>query len=261
MPHIVIARPRTRLAALAIIALLPASPLFGLDGAGLEVNDQGYLETRGLSVLLYHNRFHPIFVDQKASAMEIVLHGQRIATNGDVRLVPTPEQWDAAPSFQRRVADRATRRLTAFCSFADYGVSYRLEVAAEDGGLRVAVHLDKPLPEALVGQAGFNLEFIPSAYFGKTYILDDGFGVFPRHPGGPMTQDRNGKFQPQPLASGRSIVLAPEDPLVRVAISSESAPLMLFDGRNLAQNGGSSCAPSFPPARPATPWSGTSVPT
>ncbi|MGD0199988.1 MAG: glycoside hydrolase family 9 protein [Bryobacteraceae bacterium] len=169
--------------------------------------------------------------------MEIVLHGERIATNGDVRLVPTPEQWDAVPSFRRRVADRTGRRLTAFCSFPDYGVSYRLEVTAEEGGMRVAVHLDKPLPEALVGQAGFNLEFLPSAYFGKTYILDDGFGVLPRHPGGPMTEDRNGKFQPQPIASGTSIVLAPEDPLIRVAISSESAPLMLFDGRNLAQNG------------------------
>ncbi|MGA2328296.1 MAG: glycoside hydrolase family 9 protein, partial [Bryobacteraceae bacterium] len=237
MSHNVIPSSRIIRAALALSALLAVSPLSGLDGGGLRVNDKEYLDTQGLSVLLYHNVFHPVFIDQKVSAMEIILHGQRIATNGEVRLVPAPEQWDAVPVFKRRVADQANRRLTAFCSFPDYGVSYRLEVTAEDGGLRVAIHLDQPLPEALVGQAGFNLEFLPSAYFGKTYILDDGFGVFPRHPNGPMTKDRNGKFQPQPLASGKSIVLSPEDPLTRVAISSEGAPLMLFDGRNLAQNG------------------------
>ncbi|MGO9097169.1 MAG: glycoside hydrolase family 9 protein [Bryobacteraceae bacterium] len=224
-------------AALVLIALLAAGPPLCRAGGGLEVNAQQYLEEQGLSVLLYHNRFHPVFVDQKVSAMEIVLHGERIATNGDVRLAPTPEQWDAVPTFERRTADKELRRLTAFCSFPAYGIRYRLEVTAEDGGLRVAIHLDKPLPDALVGQAGFNLEFLPSAYFGKTYLLEDGFGVFPRHPGGPMTKDRNGKVQPQPLASGESIVLAPEDPLVRVAVRSETGPLMLFDGRNLAQNG------------------------
>jgi hypothetical protein len=26
--------------------------------------------------------------------MEMILHGARIATNGDVCLMPTPEQWD-----------------------------------------------------------------------------------------------------------------------------------------------------------------------
>jgi hypothetical protein len=41
--------------------------------------------------LLVH---HPVFVDQKTTAMEMILHGHRIATNGDVRLQPTPEQWD-----------------------------------------------------------------------------------------------------------------------------------------------------------------------
>ncbi len=33
------------------------------------------------------------------------------------------------------------------------------------------------------------------------------------------------------------MVLSPEDPLTRVTISSDSGPLMLFDGRNKAQNG------------------------
>jgi len=29
----------------------------------------------------------------------MILHGQRIATNGDVRLMPTPEQWDLVAGY------------------------------------------------------------------------------------------------------------------------------------------------------------------
>jgi endoglucanase len=60
----------------------------------MQVTDKNYLDTQGFSVFLYDSTYHPIFVDQKNTAMEMILHGQRIATNGDVRLMPTPEQWD-----------------------------------------------------------------------------------------------------------------------------------------------------------------------
>ncbi len=216
------------------LALLCASSLFGLD---LKMTDKEYLDAPGLSVVLYHNVFDGTFGDQKMSALEIILHDDRIATNGDVRLLPTPEQWDPGPVLSRRVADNANRRMTAFCSYPGRGLSYRIEVTAEDDGVRVAVHLDQALPDALVGRAGFNLEFLPSAYFGKSYILDREFGIFPRHPSGPMAKDLDGNAEPQSLASGGSITLAPEDPKVRIAIASEGAPLALYDGRNRAQNG------------------------
>ena len=84
---------------------------------------------------------------------------------------------------------RENNRLNAQLSFPDFQMDYRLEVAAEPGGVRVSVNLDKPLPEKLAGRAGFNLEFLPSAYIGKTFILDGGaFGVFPRSPQDPMVK-------------------------------------------------------------------------
>jgi len=52
-----------------------------------------------------------------------------------------------------------------------------------------------------------------------------------------MERDAAGAAQPVPLASGHRIVLAPEDPSTRVAITSEQGALMLFDGRSRAQNG------------------------
>ena len=70
--------------------------------------------------------------------------------------------------------------------FPTIQMDYRLEVAAEPGGVRVSVNLDKPLPEKLAGRAGFNLEFLPSAYIGKTFVLDGGaFGRVSAQPSGP----------------------------------------------------------------------------
>jgi endoglucanase len=211
------------------------APLLAADE--IVLNDQDYFEAQGLSVLLYHNAVHGVFFDQKLAGLEIILHGRRIATNGDIRLLPTPEQWDPVPHFKERTRAGTPERLTAFCEYPDHGLSYRFEVVPDGDGLRVAVHLDRPLPEALAGRAGFNLEFLPTAYFGKSFAMDDAFGAFPRHPGGPMRTDADGAAQPLPLATGKKIVLSPEDPLTRVSIASETGELMLFDGRNKAQNG------------------------
>ena len=222
---------RTRL----IVFLLLCVPLLG--GSDLRLNEQDYFEAHGLSVLLYHNAYHDVFGDQKMGGLEIILHEQRIATDGDVRLSPTPAQWDPIPHFQGRKRGPSENELTAFCTYSDRGLSYRVEVQPEADGFRVSVHLDQPLPATLAGKAGFNLEFLPTAYFGKSFVLDEASGVFPRHPDGPMQKEANGTIQPLPLATGHRIVLAPEDPLTRVTITSDNGPLMLFDGRNQAQNG------------------------
>ena len=208
-----------------------------LIAAELHLNDRDNLETQGLSVLVYQNKFHDVFRDQKLGGVEIILHGERIATDGEVRLLPAPEQWDVIPHFKERKRGPAPNQLIAISGYPEDSVSYRIEVTAEAGGFRIAIHLDKPLPEALVGKAGFNLDFLPTSYFGKSYQFDETTGIFPRHPDGPMLRDAKGDVEPEPLASGRNIVLAPEDPLTRVAITSETAAIKLFDARNKAQNG------------------------
>jgi hypothetical protein len=244
-------RPR----AILLAALLVALPAPGAH-AQMKVTDNGYLDTQGFSVILYQTTYHPIFVDQKNTAMEMILHGHRIATNGDIRLVPTPEQWDLVSQFKGREADKEHNRLSARLSFPSYQMDYTLEVTAEPGGVRVSVNLDKPLPEKLAGRAGFNLEFLPSIYTGKSYTVDGKeFGVIPRSPQDAMhtvlpTADDpkklpyqeewdkdKGYTQPLPLVTGSSITLAPEDPLFRVGVSSEGAPISLYDGRDRAQNG------------------------
>jgi endoglucanase len=237
------------------LAQTVASPGFAADFA-LQVTEKNYLDTQGFSVFLYDSTYHPVFVDQKNTAMEMILHGQRIATNGDVRLMPTPEQWDLVATLKGRDADKANNRLTASLAFPTFDVSYTLVVAAETGGVRVSIDLDKPLPPKLVGRAGFNLEFLPSIYMGKTYLVDgSNAGIFPRTPNDPMIKvmplpgepkkayyledwdKAKGYTQPLPFAQGKRITLGVDDPLARISVESDTATLMLFDGRDRAQNG------------------------
>jgi hypothetical protein len=222
----------------------------------MKVTDKNYLNTQGFSVFLYDSTYHPVFVDQKNTAMEMILHGQRIATNGDVRLMPTPEQWDLVATLKGRHADKENNKLTANLAFPTFDLSYTLEVAAEPGGVRVSINLDKPLPEKLAGRAGFNLEFLPSIYMGKAYLVNGTqAGIFPRTPNDPMVKlmpladepkkayyledwdKAKGYTQPLPFAQGKSITLGVDDNLARVNVLSDTADLMLFDGRDRAQNG------------------------
>lgn len=212
-------------------------PLVSLSASDLQISANDTLESHGLSVFLFHSTYHTVFGDQKMSGLEIIFHEQRIATNGDVRLSPAPAQWDAIPQFKSRARGPSPNEISASCSYPDRGLGYRIDIQPEESGIRVAVQLDQPLPQSLVGKAGFNLEFLPSAYFGKSYLLDETAGIFARHPDGPMSREADGTIEPIALAQGQRLVLSPEDPLTRVSIRSDNGPLMLFDGRNVAQNG------------------------
>src|SRR3954465_1315097 len=171
-----------------LLLVISAPGVSGADFA-MKVTDKNYLDTQGFSVFLYDSTYHPVFVDQKNTAMEMILHGQRIATNGDVRLMPTPEQWDLVATLKGRRADRANSRLTADLAFPTFDFSYTLEVAAEPGGVKVSINLEKPLPQKLAGRAGFNMEFLPAIYMGKAYLVDGAkAGTFPRTPNDLMTK-------------------------------------------------------------------------
>ncbi len=206
------------------------------EAPNLTLSPNETLEMQGLSVIVEQSHFSPIFFDEKNSGIQIVLHGERIAADGEVRLNPTPEQWDPVPAFVSRVRGPKPNQVIVNSAYDSVGLKYHVEVTAEGQGFRIAVNLDKPLPPSLVGKAGFNLDFLPTAYFGKTYLLDKAPNLFPRNPDGPMAKDGSG--DPLPLASGgKSITLSAEDPMTRVSITSDAAPLALYDARNRAQNG------------------------
>ena len=207
------------------------------NSSSLKLNDKGYFEAPGVNVLVFNHYYNGAFGDEKNSGIEIIQHEVRIVTNGDVRIDPTPEQWDAIPKFIDRKVDSINGIIDANLTYADYDFNYTIHAEPDGKDILVSVLIDNPLPEELVGKAGFNMEFLPAEYFERSYLADGKSGNFPLYPGGPMKINEEGNTEPLALAEGRSFVLAPEDPERKVSIESASGAIKLYDGRNKAQNG------------------------
>ncbi|NLK54804.1 MAG: glycoside hydrolase, partial [Bacteroidales bacterium] len=243
-----------------LVVLLPAASCNNdsnkASNQELKLNDLEYFETQGVNVLVYNNLFTGGFNDEKTSGIELIHHGVRTAQGGAVRLSHTPEQWDLVPAIPTRTVDSIANTIESVLRYEDYDFDSRVIVSPKGKGVEISVYLDKPLPAALEGAAGFNLEFLPSQYWNKTFLMDGRLNRFPRYAVGNtitrpnsekpkqfkgyVTSDDRGTgrfIDPLPLEKGRTILMAPEDPERLVKISSEDADLMLFDGRILAQNG------------------------
>ena len=222
----------------------------------LRLNDLEYFERQGVNVLVFSNSFNGGFNDEKNSGIEIIHHGVRTVQGGAVRLNNTPEQWDLVPKMTDRKVDREKEAIEVTMRYDDYDFDSRVTVTAKGKAVEIAVWLDKPVPEKLAGEAGFNMEFLPSQYWLKTYEMDGRLGRLPRYATsltvtrpnsekprqfkGFKTYDDRGTnrfVDPLPLETGHSITLATDAPERMIRISSDDAELKLFDGRMLAQNG------------------------
>jgi len=241
---------------LSVLAVLLLSAFNYASGQELKLNDLEYFDTQGVNVLVYNNLFTGGFNDEKNAGIELIHHGVRTAQGGAVRLSNTPEQWDLVPAIINRKVDSESKSIETTLRYNDYDFDSRVVVTAKGKGVEISVYLDKPVPKALEGAAGFNFEFLPSQYWAKTYLMDGRYNRFPRYVvGNSITRpnsekpkqfkgyktydDRGtGKFiDPLPLETGRTMLLAPDEPSRMVKITSQDADLMLFDGRMLAQNG------------------------
>ncbi len=221
----------------------------------LKLNDREYFERQGVNVLVFSNNFNGGFNDEKNSGIEIIHHGVRTIQGGAVRLNNTPEQWDLVPKTVSRTVDREKGSIEVVMRYDDYDFDSRVVVTGKGKAVVIAVWLDKPVPEKLAGEAGFNIEFLPSQYWLKTYDVDGRLGRLPRYATsqtitrpnaekprqfkGFKTYDDRGTnrfIDPLPIETGHKITLATDQPDRMVTISSD-AELKLYDGRILAQNG------------------------
>ena len=222
----------------------------------LQLNDSCYFERQGVNVLVFNNSFNGGFNDEKNSGIEIIQHGIRAIQGGAVRLNNTPEQWDLVPKMTYRNVNREQGSIEVGLRYDDYDFDSRVVVTAQGKAVEIAVWLDKPVPEELVGNAGLNLEFLPSRYWLKTFSMDGRLNRFPRYAasqtvarpnsekprqfkGFKTYDDRGtGRFvDPLPLETGHSITMAMDDPERMIRIHSNDVELKLYDGRMLAQNG------------------------
>ena len=222
----------------------------------LQLNDLEYFERQGVNILVFSNSFNGGFNDEKNSGIEVVHHGVRTVQGGAVRLNNTPEQWDLVPKMTSRKVDKKNGSIEVALRYDDYDFDSRIVVTAKGKAVEIAVWLDKPVPEKLVGEAGLNMEFLPSQYWLKTFTTDGRLGRLPRYATsqtvtrpnsekphqfkGFKTYDDRGTgcfVDPLPLETGHRITMATDDPERMISISSDDAELRLYDGRMLAQNG------------------------
>ncbi len=216
----------------------------------LVINNKGYFAKRGLNVMVFSD-YYP---DGHQTGVTVIQHGVRVAANGDVRLEASPGQWSPMPTTdtpQGHVVDKANQTITQTLAYPDptknrtgfnpidypdLNFTYHVSVTpTADGGFKIDVDLDKPLPPEWVGKVGFNFELFPTPLFGKAWLMDGKTGLFPRQPDGPMATDGTTDIT-APMAQGRTLIVDPEDDLQRMKIESRTGDLILLDGRGDRNN-------------------------
>ncbi|HWA84806.1 MAG TPA: glycoside hydrolase family 9 protein [Opitutus sp.] len=231
----------------AAVALFGFGSIARGDDA-LILNEQEYLEMPGLNVMLAHD-FYP---EGHQGGVGIIQNGERVATNGDLRLEPTPGQWQPTPAVGKRQVDRAAQEISVRMSYPDekndrkgfnpisypdLKMSYAVRVRPDGKAFRIVVDLDQPLPADWVGKVGFNLELFPGILFGKSFSIGDQFGIFPRQADGPGEMT-DGDYELAAFGRGRKLVIAPESDRQRMTIEAvRGGELVLLDGRAQHNNG------------------------
>lgn len=235
-------RNLTLLLIILIISVVPSG------SQELKVNSDEYLEMPGLNVMV----FYDIYPEGHQGAIGIIQNGTRVATNGDLRLEPTPGQWQPIPAVGKRQVFPGRNEIGVRCTYPDssrngkgfnpifypdLNFSYHVRVLGEGKRFRIVVDLERPLPDEWIGKVGFNLELFPGLLFGKSWYLDDKSGIFSLQPNGPMQKDSNGNWQPYPMATGKKLTVVPENPVQTIQIVSLKTDLQLLDGRFYHNNG------------------------
>lgn len=215
----------------------------------MTLNKQEYLENQGVNVMLAHD-FYP---EGHQGGVGIIQQGQRVATNGDIRLEPTPGQWSPIPKVGQRVVDRKNQEVSVRMEYPnpaidrkgfnpviypDLHFAYNIRVMPAGEGFKIIVDFDKPLPDEWIGKVGFNLELFPGSLFGKSYYMDDRFGIFPQQSYDQIVRDGDGDLQVTPMAEGKKLTIAPESDKQRMTIENLNGDkLELLDGRGKFTNG------------------------
>ena len=167
----------------------------GVNAQGFQLNSKGYFQNQGVSVMV----FDDVYPEGHQSGVCLIMNGNRIATNGDLRLEATPGQWQPLPKqLKRTVAGNSittslvypdsSKHETGFnpIIYPDLHLSYSVKVEADGDDIIVTLDLDQPVPEEFLGKVGFNFEFFPGSLFGKPWIMDQKSGIYPQQPNAPL---------------------------------------------------------------------------
>lgn len=212
-----------------------------VSAQGFKLNDKEYFADHGSNVMV----FSDVYPEGHQGGLTVVMNGDRVAANGDVRLEISPGQWQGLPKLRGRSVNRSegtisvalsypdsTRHMSGFnpAIYPDFSFNYTILVKGTEDGVEVTVDLDKPVPAWLEGKIGFNMEIVPSHVLGKPWIMDDETGIFPHQANGPtMAQESNtrhiGDFNPAGKADIDQLLLDRKTYNPMIADDVVSAPM------------------------------------
>ncbi|MCR5455157.1 MAG: glycoside hydrolase family 9 protein, partial [Bacteroidales bacterium] len=180
-------------------ALLTAATItincFDVNAQSFQIAESGCISNYGVDVAVFED-YYP---EGHQGGVCIIMNGKRIATNGDIRLEPTPGQWQGVPKKVDRTSagnsitarmcyPDTSRHMRGFnpAVYPDLAFYYNVETRAEGNAIEVTVSLDSPIPAKYKGKVGFNLELFPGELFGHPWIMDGKSGIFPQQPNAPL---------------------------------------------------------------------------
>ena len=262
----------------SLIILAAILAVTSLSAQDFKLNGSGYFNHEGVDAMAFDD-FYP---EGHQGGISFIMNGRRIATNGDIRFDETPGQWQPVPKKLSRVID-GQKIMTTLCYpdssrhetgfnpmvYPDVNLTYTVTLEPSGKGFLVTVDLDQPVPDELIGKAGFNMEFFPGELFGKPWIMDGKTGIFPQQPVSPVIVQESyldvsyGKYHDgkapyadidhlnaegyspfladrivaEPYATGRCFTSRPDDPYSRLTIRTLTEDLKLYDGRMNHNNG------------------------
>lgn len=248
---------------------------------GFALNEKGYFKNEGVDVMAF-NDFYPV---GHQSGVSVIMNGKRIGANGDIRFEQTPGQWQPVPKQLSREEHRDKNEIVTKLKYPDmdahlrgfnpmiypdFEFEYEVITKGRDKGVEITVNLDRPIPEEFLDKLCFNLELFPGELFGKSWLMDDKSGLFPRQANAPTMKQKSNfensqKMLPKsgsnasrekmaeklngyspiiaddiialPYASGKCFTIAPEEDLLCFSVESKSGTISLYDGRMNHNNG------------------------
>lgn len=219
----------------AAFALAPFGCL--VQAQEFKLTPSGYFKNYGVDIMA----FDDIYPEGHQGGVCIIMNGNRVATNGDIRFEATPGQWQPVPKqLNRKLGENSitatlcypdsSRHLTGFnpMIYPDFQFNYIVKVEGKGDHVEVTVDLDRPVPQEFLGKVGFNMEFFPGALFGKPWIMDNQTGIFPQQPNSPLVTTspnylHTGNYHPegQPLADMANLIGKGYSPIVADDIISK----------------------------------------
>lgn len=183
-----------------------------LHAQEFKLTENGYFKNHGVDVMA----FDDIYPEGHQGGVCIIMNGNRVATNGDIRMEATPGQWQPVPKQLGRVLGDnsitatlcypdSSRHLTGFnpMIYSDFQLRYEVKVVSKGSYIEVSVDLDRPIPQEFLGKVGFNLEFFPGSLFGKPWIMDEQQGIFPQQPNSPLLEKQSNLLHPGDYHDGK----------------------------------------------------------